>query len=276
MKKALLLLALVFLTATPALAAGKESAFDRVVRTGTLRCAYIVYPPETIKDPNTGKLSGTIVDLTEEAGRQLGWTIDWVVEVGFSDMFDGLKSGKYDALCSGLWESPARAKNALFTIPINYGVHYAFSRAGDDRFDKDIDAANNPEIKIAVIDGEYADFVAKESFPRAQTYRLPHLSDVSQVLLSVATGKADIAFLQKASARGFLENNKGKLKVIENPVRVMPAPAIVVASEEQQLKNVLDAAFRFLLNNGFVEKTLRKYDPKLDSYNLIAKPYEVQ
>ncbi|NTU77314.1 MAG: hypothetical protein HGA90_05825, partial [Alphaproteobacteria bacterium] len=26
-------------------ATAKESAFDRVLRTGTLRCAYIVYPP---------------------------------------------------------------------------------------------------------------------------------------------------------------------------------------------------------------------------------------
>lgn len=268
-----LLLVLTYLS-TSAFAAEKETAYDRVMRTQTLRCAYIVYPPEVIKDPNTGELSGTIIDLINEAGRQLEWKIDWVAEVGFGDMFDGLKTGKYDALCSGLWENPARAKSALFTVPVNYGVYYAFARSDDHRFDKGLDLVNSKDIKIAVIDGEYADFVAAEDYPKAQTVRLPQLSDISQVLLSVSLKKADIAFLQKGSAKGFLKANPGKLKSIDSyPVRVMPAPPVAVDQKEQELKNVLDATFRFLLNNGFVEKTLRKYDPELDSYKLVAKPY---
>lgn len=274
MKKLLLTFLLLTLAAPAWAGDAKESAFDRVMRTGTLRCAYIVYPPETIKDPNTGMLSGTVVDTTEEIGRQLGWKVEWVTEVGFADMFDGLQTGKYDALCSGLWENPARAKKALFTIPFNYGLTYAFVRTNDDRFEKDLTTANRLDIKIAVIDGEYGDFIAKESFPNATTFRLPQLSDISQLLLSVSTKKADIAFLQKAPAKAFMLNNKGQLKMIaKSPIRVMPAPPIAVALGEQQLKNTLDATLRFLINNGFVEKTLRKYDPNLDSYKLISKPY---
>lgn len=253
----------------------EETTYERVARTNTLRCAYIVYPPETIKDPNTGKLSGTVVDITNAAAEQLGWKVEWVAEVGFSDMFDGLYTGKFDALCSGLWENAARAKMALFTTPINYGVYYAFVRSDDTRFDSNLEAAQEPSVKIAVIDGEYGDFVAKESFPQTETYRLPQLTDISQLLLSVAEKKADIAFLQKGPARGFILNNPGKLKILENiPVRVMPAPAIAVNPKDQILKNTLDAAFKFLLNNGSVEKVLRTYDPNLDSYKLIAKPYE--
>lgn len=252
-----------------------ESSYNRVMRTNTIRCAYIVYPPEIIKDPNTGALSGTIFDLTNEAAKQLGWTVDWATEVGFADMFDGLKNSKYDALCAGLWENPVRAKMALFTIPINYGVYYAFVRADDERFDHGLKPVNQKDIRIAVIDGEYGDFVAQEDFPEAQTYRLPQLSDISQVLLSVSSGKADIAFLQKGAAKGFLLHNPEKIKILADyPVRVMPAPAIAVAPTEQLLKNVLDSSFQFLLNNGKVEKVLRHYDPDLDSYKLIKKPYE--
>lgn len=253
---------------------GRQTAYERVTESGVLRCAYIVYPPETIKDPVSGELSGTVVDIVEEAARQLEWDVEWVAEVGFADMFDGLRSGKYDALCSGLWKNPARAKNGLFTIPLNYGIYYPYVRAHDDRFDDGLDRVNQPDVKIAVIDGEYADFVARESFPQADTLRLPQLSDISQIPLSVATGKADIAFLQKGPARRYIEVNPGKLRALENqPVRVMPAPAVVVPMGEHDFKYVLDSAFEFLLNNGFVEKTLRKYDPELESYHLIAKPY---
>ncbi len=275
MKKILLILILCLFSPLAWAAGNSESAYDRVMRTGVLRCAYIVYPPETIKDANTGALSGTIVDLTEKAATLLDLKVEWVTEVGFADMFDGLYSGKYDALCSGLWESPARARMALFTVPINYGIHYAFVRTEDHRFDTNLGKLNNPGMTIAVIDGEYGESVARESYANAKAYRLPQLSDVSQMLLSVGTGKADVTFLQLGSARGYLDHNPGQLRALtDHPVRVMPAPALAVARNEQQLKSLLDVSFRYLLNNGEVERVLRHYNPELDSYALIAKPYQ--
>ncbi len=213
----------------------KETAFDRVMRTKTLRCAYIVYPPETIMDPNTKKLSGTVVDNTEEVGRQLGWKIEWVQEVGFTDMFTGVHSGLYDALCAGLYENPARAKEALFSIPVNYGVTYAYTRAGEVRFDSDRKAINNEAVKIAVVDGEISQFLAAELFPKAQVFSLPNLSDISQVMESVATGKADVAFLQKKPADFYIRNNSDKIKIIGGgPVRAFPAPLLAVNKNETQ------------------------------------------
>ena len=274
----LIALLLAILLPLPAMAAdtpAPEIAYDRVMRTGVLRCGYIVYPPEIIKDANTGTLSGTIYDLTNEAAKQLELKVEWTSEVGFADMFEGLYNGKYDALCSGLWESPARARSALFTIPINYGVYHAFVRNDDTRFDNDLSLLNNPTVTIAVIDGEYGDVVAKESYPQAKTLRLPQLSDISQLLASVAAHKADVAFLQLGTARGYIEHNPGQLRALaKHPVRVMPAPALAVARSEQQLKNLLDTSFRYLLNNGEVERVLRHYNPELDSYNLIALPYQ--
>ncbi len=255
-------------------APAKESVFDRVLRTGVLRCAYAVYPPETIKDPNTGKLSGTIVETTEEVGRQLGLKIEWTAEVGFLDVFTGLKTGRYDAFCSGAYENPQRAKEALFTIPFNYGATRIFVRADDTRFDESPDAINDPKITIAHIDGEITQFIIDESFPKARHYSLPALTDISQTLESVATRKADVTFLQAGPARGFMEHNPGKLRILQKfPARVFAAPLIAVPLGEHDLKYLLDATIRTLQENGFVESVLQKYDPTLDSYLLVAKPY---
>lgn len=254
----------------------KESAYDRVMRTGVLHCGYIVYPPETIKDPNTGKLSGTVIDTTEALGKQLGLKIDWTEEVPFANLFAGLKSGRIDALCAGLFESPARAREALFTIPSNYGVTYVFTRVGDTRFDNGFSSIDDPKIKIATIDGELGQSIATEQFPRASQTALPQMSDVSMVLETVATKKADVAFLQKGPAKGFLKNNPGKVRIAgKEPLRAFPAPLIAVRPDETSLKFLLDAGIRTLLLNGTVEKILRRYDPELDSYLLVAKPYEV-
>ena len=254
----------------------QETAFERVLRTNTLRCGYIVYPPETIKDPNTGKLTGTVVETTEEVGRKLGLKVEWTAEVGFQDKFEGLKTGRYDALCSGLREDPAYAKAALFSAPLMYGTTYVFVRVEDHRFDSSLNAINTPDVRIAQIDGEGAQVVATENFPKASGYFLPPMSNISEVLIAVATKKADVAFLQIAPGRGFMEHNPGKLKVLnQRPVRTWIQPLMTFSHGEHDLKYMIDATLRELHENGFVERVLRKYDPHLDSYLLVAKPYMI-
>jgi len=77
MKKLILTLFLVLMPFL-ALAADKEkeSAFDRVMRTKTLRCGYTIYPPFFSKDPNTGEFSGLFHDFTEQIGKELGIKIE--------------------------------------------------------------------------------------------------------------------------------------------------------------------------------------------------------
>ena len=55
------------LLSSSAFAADKESAYERVLRTGVLRCGYIAYPPHLIVDPATGTISGISHDIIEEA-----------------------------------------------------------------------------------------------------------------------------------------------------------------------------------------------------------------
>ncbi len=271
--KKVIFLALVIMCTTiyPAFAG---PAYDHVMKTGVIRCAYILYPSETERDLVTGKLSGAVVEMTEEAARLAELKVEWVAEVGFADMFEGLKSGKYDALCSGLWETPTRARAALFTVPTNYGLLFTFVRKEDTRFDKNLRLANSEDVTVAVLDGEYGAIVANESFPKSKKYSLPQLSDMSQLLVAVETGKADIAFLQPSTGQNYMKNNPGKLRMLENkPVRAMPAPTIAVSPSEQALKNLLDASFRFMQGSGKTEDILRKYDPSLSSHYLLAPPY---
>src|SRR5579883_2636375 len=68
------------------------STYARVVHSGKLRCAYIVYPPVCIKDPSTGKLSGIAIEALELVAKKLGLSIVWVEEVGPGTMIQGLQS----------------------------------------------------------------------------------------------------------------------------------------------------------------------------------------
>ena len=255
----------------------KESVFDRVMRTGILRCGYLIYRPEVIKDPNTGELSGYVFDIVNEIGRQLNVKVEWTTEIGFGfqNIPEDFKLGRYDAVCSGFVESAAHARAALFSIPVDYAPEYAYVRTDDTRFDQSLDGINNPDIKIAQIDGEVTQAIAKEIFPLAGSYSLPETSDVSLALEAVATGKADVAISAVATANGYLEHNAGKLKIIRNHmVKAWIQPVMAFPHGEHDFKYVVDATIRGLEQNGFIEKTFRKYDPNLNSYLMIARPYQ--
>jgi ABC-type amino acid transport substrate-binding protein len=262
------------LFAPPAAAAAKESAYDRVTRTSTLRCGYYIYPPETIMDPNTKQISGWAHDIVEEAGKALGIKIDWTEEITLDAIYEGVNSGRFDALCSTLWESPERSKHILFTQTVAFPTYYPLVRVDDRRFDKDLSLINSVDVKIAVMEGEYGEAVAKEKFPKAQRVSLPRGSQYTTIFQDVATKKADIVFAVPATGQKFIDNNPGVLRMIDKEVVLMPASVIMLNTDEVKLKNLLDSTLRHLILKGTVDDILKKYHPNDSKTNyFVSKLY---
>jgi ABC-type amino acid transport substrate-binding protein len=59
-----------------------ENTYDKVMRSGVIRCGYGLEPPMLQIDPNTGKPFGAIVDIVERIGSLLDLKIEWVEQVG--------------------------------------------------------------------------------------------------------------------------------------------------------------------------------------------------
>lgn len=262
----------------PAFAAdGKETAYERVMRTGTLRCGYLVFPPHVIKDPNTGKFSGIVYDIMEEAGKLLDLKIEWTEEVGLATMNEGLKNGRYDALCFGYWQNPAEGKLGFidFSTPLYYMPASVFVRADDDRFDDDIMAMNDPAVRISSSDGMIATAIAGQDFPKAQVISLPNMTEISQNLMEVATGKADVAIVAVRDGLRFMETNPGKLKNVteRQPVRVFGSTIAIPQEGDPRFRVMLDSAFFQMLQGGFVDRTLKTYEEYPGAVLPVAKPY---
>lgn len=250
-----------------------QDLLAKVLDKGEIRAGYVVYPPAFIKDPNTGQLSGIFHDALEEAGKNLGLKINWVEEVGWGTMIEGLNAGRYDIIASGIWPNSARAKNADFTIPLFYSAVGVYTRAGDSRF-SDLNRINRQDITIATIDGEMSSFIAKATFPNAKTISLPQDTQVSQLLLNVKTGKADVTFVEAAIAEEFLANNLGSVQNIvpNNPIRSF-GNTMVVPKNQDGFKSMMNTALEELFNNGVVDTIVEKYEKYPGSFYPVAKPY---
>lgn len=252
-----------------------EDAYARMIRDGRIRVAYISYPPSFIKDPNSGNFSGIFHEVVQQMGKNLDVKIDYTEEVAWGTMIEAIKSGRVDLVCTGLWPTPARGKLADFTAPLYYSTVRAYTRADNSKYDGNLALINDPTTRIAAVDGEMSSIIAKDDFAKAQLDGLPQTTDVSQVLLEVATNKADVTFVEPAVAMEYIKNNPGKIKEVANvrPLRVFPN-VFMVGKGEDRFRSTLNTAIQELVNNGFVDKVINKYEKYPNSFQRVAVPYQ--
>ncbi len=253
-----------------------ETAMERILRRGEIRCSYLIYSSYFRKDPNNGRLSGIFHDVVEEIGKNSGLKVVWVEEVGYENIFPGLENERYDAFCGGLWPNASRAKAASFTSPIFYSPITAWCRTSDNRFLNNLKAINSPSVNIATIDGAMEDIIAKTEYPQAKRISLPELSPFGQNLLNVVSKKADVTFAEPMVVSEFLTTNPGTLKQVtpNKPVRIF-GNSLVVKRGETALKEFLDVGLQEIVNNGQVERILEKYEPQHSTFYPLALPYRL-
>ncbi len=260
----------------PSSAGSASSAvYDKVVSSGTIRACYVVYPPASIKDPNTGKLSGVFVETLNKAGENMGLKVLWNTEVGWGEMIEALNSDKCDIIGSPAWSNSTRGKSAEFSQPVYYSAINAYVRADDYRFDRDIAVANNASYKLVTVDGETSQVIASRQFPNAKTLQLPQSTDVTLMLLNVADGKGDMTFLEPSVASAYIKNNPGKVKSISTlkPV-VVYGNVMLIKKGEFTFKSAVDNALIELLNNGFVDEVISNYEKEYPGgFYKVAMPY---
>lgn len=255
--------------------ASGETVFERVNRTGILRCGYYIIEPNFIRDPNTGEFSGIIYDLIVEAGRIVDWKVEFVEEVSVANAVEGLVTNRYDAICTSLYRRPNIFKQVDFAGPHYYVPVKVYQRIGDTRFQNGIADLHAQGVTISTVDGSIADIIARDQFPDTKRVSLPEMSPYSDMLLNVANGKADVAFVEPAVAGDFIAKNPGKLEAVGSIPHLRIFPNIIgVRKGEYDLANTLDNAIDFLVENGFVDQLLDKYERHPGSYIRVRPGYQ--
>lgn len=244
-----------------------ESVADKVINSGEIRIGYIVYPPLLFKDQTTGKLSGVSYDLVEATAKKLNLKTNWVEEVGWGSAIEGLKTKRYDVLGTQMWPNSARAREAVFSIAPMNSVLYPYVKTGDTRFDGNLSKLNSNQFSISALDGEMAQFIAKDDYPLAKLNALPQTSSYAEVFLNIVNGKADITFVEPSAANDFLKSNAGKIERVGNtPVRTFGNSFAFVRGQESMV-SMWNVALGELINDGTVARTLEKYN--------VAKDYSL-
>lgn len=276
--KALFLTVLMLALSLPAHAGEKETAFDRILRTGVIRCGYYVFPPVTYRDPKTNELSGFSVDMMNGIAKRAALKIEWTEEVTFGNWAPALQSGRFDVVCTPMWPDIPMARAVAFTDALFYGGLSPLVRADDPRFkDDDLSRLDKPDVTFVVQDGNAIDALTREAFPHARIKAISASTDGPTILQEIVTKKADAILLDRNGEVEYNKNNPVKLKLIDkkNPVKAQ-AFALVVGRDEAKLQDFLNNAIRSLNAEGNIDRSLKKWESEPDLFLRAAKPYEAQ
>jgi ABC-type amino acid transport substrate-binding protein len=247
---------------------------ERVLKTSTIRASYAVAAPLRMKDPNTGQLSGVGVDILNEVGRRLGLKVAWVEETGWGALFEGLNSDRYDIFGAGVWRNGSRGRAAFFTEPILYNVIKVWGHPGEKRFPS-LQSINAANVRIATQDGGMDSLIATSDFPRASQISVPQISNYSEVLLNVTTGKADITLGDPTLVGAFLATNPGTLVELfpNQPLRVFPV-CFPIKMGAADFKSMIDSALIEMQGDGAIDKILTKYEKHSGDFYRVQVPYQ--
>ncbi|MDE2030364.1 MAG: transporter substrate-binding domain-containing protein [Alphaproteobacteria bacterium] len=246
----------------------QENVYDRVMRTGTIRCGYTPYSIGLMKDPNTGKLSGVYYDIITQLAHNLGLKAEWTEEVGWGEQIAGLNAGRYDMICSPVSLNAGRARAADFSIPLYGSPVHIWARKNDTAITDDMKTLDNPKVKIAVMDGEQTSVFAREFFPKAQEVSLPQMSPFSDLVMQVTSGKADIVFAEPLAIHEFEKTHPGSLRqVTPDGKPLITVPNIILLPRGQyEFKEMIDNGLREMFNAHLIGKAIDKYETWPGSY----------
>jgi ABC-type amino acid transport substrate-binding protein len=248
----------------------QETAYERVMRTKTLRCGWFAEPPFTNVDFNSNEKTGIVADIVNKFADDYDVKIEWVTISNFAMMGEDLKQGKYDAICASLFNMP-RGGLVDAVDPFVYMSAYGYVRSDETRI-RSLDQLNNAEYRIAGQEGAAVTAVAREKFPDAQFHIIPS-AELSEMLESVAVNKADVAFMIPSFYEQFSKANPGVLKPLDpdHPLQTFVL-AFGVKPEEEGLKSLFNSSLHRMMASGELAQIFARYDPSGGlSYPMISR-----
>jgi ABC-type amino acid transport substrate-binding protein len=240
--------------------AKQETAFERVVRTNTLRCGYAIATPWFYVDPNTNEKMGYAHDVTMAVAEKIGLKVEWAEETGWGVAEQGLVTGRYDMMCGTVCVDPNRNRAAIYSTPFKHIPILPIVRADDHRFDGGIEAIDRAEARVGVKNGHVFEYIAKEKFPNATRVYANDISDDTDFLLMLDSNKIDIALAGKITVDLYEKTNPGKVRVLPYPARYCNG-AFMMPLGEFNLKQMMDNALMELNVSGQLDKIAKKYVP---------------
>lgn len=189
----ILALGAAFLMLSP-LSATAETLAEKGASDG-LNVGFYNYNPNSYFN-EAGELIGTDPDTLMPVLEAMGLKVASLLDTEWGNLIPGLQAGRFDVVAAGMYITPARCKQVVFSEPI-FGLSAALALPkGNPHGIKGIEDFAEKNLTVAVLAGSaYVDFAKLAKIDNAKIMQLP---DAAAAVAAIRAGRADAYFIDAA------------------------------------------------------------------------------
>lgn len=251
-------------------AAHAETTLERIQRTGEIRIGYANETPFAYTLPD-GRVTGESPEIARKVFGKMGVTKIDTVLTEWGGLIPGLMAGRFDVIAAGMYVTPERAQQVLFTDP-----HYQLrdtllvARGNPRKLNSYADIAAHPKAKLAVMSGTAQHGYAREAgIPENRILQVP--STTAQ-LQAVRTRRADAAAGTELTMKALSAKVRGRLEALadfkDDPAHTGYG-AFAFRKSDQDLRDAVNAALKEWLGSEEHLETVAPFG--FDRSNLTTK-----
>jgi polar amino acid transport system substrate-binding protein len=213
-----------------------QKVLSTILKKGELRIGMTGnQPPFTMKAKN-GELIGYEVDLAKALAKNMGVKLK-LVEMPFSDLLGALKTGKVDAVMSGMTMTPERNLEVLFAGPYILSGKAILTKSKLIEEISAATAATEKKYRIATLKGSTSVEFVKTYMPKHELILIDNYNDGVTMVLN---DKADALVADKPICVITLMKNQGKdLVTSDKPLTIEPI-GMALPSDDPQFLNLVE------------------------------------
>ena len=191
-------------------------------------------PPYSMK-AKSGELIGYEIDLAKALAKNMGVKLK-LVEMPFSNLLAALKTGKIDAVMSGMTMTPERNLEVLFAGPYSLSGKAILTTS---KLIGEISSAatdSSKKFRIVSLKGSTSVDFVKSNMPRQELILVDNYNSGVEMVL---TGKADALIADKPICVITMMKNQGKdLVISDKPLTIEPI-GMALPSDDPQFLNLV-------------------------------------
>lgn len=221
-----------------------------------------------------GKVTGESPEIVRHIFERMGVETIKPVLTEWGSLIPGLRAGRFDLIAAGMYITPERCKQVIFTDP-----HYRLldtllvAEGNPKNLHSYEDIANNPDVKIAIMSGTVNLGYAREAgIKDAQILQVP---DTTSQLRAVRTGRADAAIGTQLTMRGLADKAGDQVEAIDDfkddPARAGYG-ALAFRPKDKALRDAVNAELKQWLGSEEHLATVKPFG--FDRSNLPDKTAE--
>ncbi|BCG97366.1 MULTISPECIES: ectoine/hydroxyectoine ABC transporter substrate-binding protein EhuB [unclassified Mesorhizobium] len=243
--------------AAAACSAHAESLLDKIKKGETVRIGFSNEIPWAYPGENNAPL-GFVNAMTIDLLKKLGTTKIEPVVAEWGSLIPGLQAGRYDIITGGMYITPERCRNVLFTEPLGNFSDALLVAKGNPKGIHSLTDILDKGLTLAAVAGSV--YVKQAKQAGIADDKLMQVAGDPEVVQSIKAGRADAGTGAYFTSKRLVDNDKS-IQMAEpfNAPEGKVYPGLVLSPDQQADVDALNAVMKTYLGSEEMLASVGKY-----------------